>query len=216
MERSVWRVSAEASLQEALDEPGCPALLVHVLRTIHSWQVRNETILSRTLKSSRLMPHWTAALIALDAVVTLEGEEGTVEVPLEDLVRHRRKGRLVSVQVPQARDVRWGEAHVARTPSDGPIVSASAVVWARDGMVEDARIVLSGASTVPVWIADAADGLVGRPLTEQSIEAVVPAVMDEVEPEADYLGSAEYRREIAGVLTRRALKACLRPEVGDE
>ncbi len=215
MEEGIWRVSADASLQAVLEDPACPPLLARVLGTVHSWQVRNETTVNRTLKSSRLMPCWTAALIALDAVVTVEGEDGSEEVALESLVRRRKKGNTTSVYICRRENARWGDAHVGRTSSDEPIVAAYAVVWGTDGTVDNARIVLSGASSEPVWVADAANGLVGRRLDGESLSDVVSAVVDEVEPVGDYLGSETYRRAMAGVLTRRALEACLRQEEDD-
>jgi len=192
MEEGIWRVSADASLQAVLEDPACPPLLARVLGTVHSWQVRNETTVNRTLKSSRLMPYWTAALIALDAVVTVEGEDGSEEVALESLVRRRKKGNTTSVYICRRENARWGDAHVGRTSSDEPIVASE-----------------------PVWVADAANGLVGRRLDGESLSDVVSAVVDEVEPVGDYLGSETYRRAMAGVLTRRALEACLRQEEDD-
>ena len=216
MEESVWRVDADASLQAVLDDRHCPALLSQALMDIHSWQLRNETVLSRALKSSRLFAHLTAALLALGAVVTIEDEGGKSEVRLEDLARDNGKGKVVSLSVPQVQSMRWGESHVARTPSDEPIVAAFAVVSSKDGVVEEARIVLSGASPGPAWVADAAQGLLDHPLSDASIEEVVSALLEEVRPVGDYRGSEEYRREMAGVLTRRALEDCLHSEVGDE
>jgi len=216
MVEGTWRISADASLQAVLEDPACPPLLLRVLSTIRSWQVRNETTVNRTLTSSRLMPHWTAALLALDAVVTLEGDGGAEEVALESLVRRQKKGKATSVRVQRRDDLRWGDAHVGRTPSDDPIVAAYAAVWGTNGVIDDARIVLSGASSEPVWLADVADALVGRPLDGESIQEAVSAVVDEAEPSGDYLGSEAYRRAMAGVLTRRALEACVEQEEGDE
>jgi CO/xanthine dehydrogenase FAD-binding subunit len=216
MVQGTWRISADASLQAVLEDPACPPLLSRVLGTIRSWQVRNETTVNRTLTSSRLMPHWTAALLALDAVVTLEGDDGSQDVALESLVRRQKKGKATSVRVQRREDLRWGDAHVGRTPSDDPIVAAYAAVWGTNGVIDDARIVLSGASSEPVWMADVADALVGRPLDGESVQEAVSAVMDEAEPAGDYLGSEAYRRAMAGVLTRRALEACVEQEEGDE
>jgi CO/xanthine dehydrogenase FAD-binding subunit len=216
MDEGIWRVSADASLQAVMEDSACPPLLSKVLTTIRSWQVRNETTVGRTLTSSRLMPYWTAALLALDAVVTIETDEESEEVGLESLVRQRSKGTVTSVHVPLREKMRWGDARVARTPADEPIVAAYAAVWVPNGVVDEARIVLSGVSAEPVWVADAAGGLVGQPLDQASIEEAASAVVGAVEPKGDYLGSAAYRRAMAGVLTRRALKACLERGENDE
>jgi CO/xanthine dehydrogenase FAD-binding subunit len=204
-----WTVDPDASLQSLLDDPDCPKLLSRVLKTVHSWQLRSETTVGRTLRASQLMPQWTAALLALGARVTVEDEDGAREVDLEALVQRQARGDVTALHVPQRADSGWGEAHVARTPSDDPIVAAHAVVRADGGVVEEARITLTGVSSDPVWIAAASSPLVGQRLDDDQIAAVAAAVRDEVEPEGDYLGGADYRRAMAGVLTRRALEACV-------
>jgi len=111
---------------------------------------------------------------------------------------------------------RWGVACVARTPADEPIVSTVAVVGMDGDIVHYARVALTGVWSSPVRLARAPDSLVGAPLDPPCILAVANAVESEVAPEGDFLGSEDYRRAMAGVLTRRALEQCLRQEVGDE
>jgi CO/xanthine dehydrogenase FAD-binding subunit len=77
------------------------------------------------------------------------------------------------------------------------------------GVVDTARLALIGAWPQPVRLARAANLLDEQPLTGSLIEIVAQAVVEEVHPRGDYLGSADYRRAMAGVLTRRALEACL-------
>jgi CO/xanthine dehydrogenase FAD-binding subunit len=85
-----------------------------------------------------------------------------------------------------------------------------------NGVVRQARVALTGAWSEPVGLAEAAAQLVGEPLDEKHIQAVADAVEKEVTPKGDFRGSEEYRRAMAGVLTRRALEACWRQEAGDE
>jgi len=100
---------------------------------------------------------------------------------------------------------------VSRTPADAPIVAAVAVVdGAPDGgPVREARLALTGVWSAPVGLADATKLLVGGPLDADRIQQVTAAIEDEVAPPDDFYGSADYRRAMAGVLTRRALQACL-------
>jgi carbon-monoxide dehydrogenase medium subunit len=49
--------------------------------------------------------------------------------------------------------------------------------------------------------------LKGKAFTPELLRTASEAVMNEVEPVGDFRGSAEYRREMAGVLARRALEA---------
>jgi CO/xanthine dehydrogenase FAD-binding subunit len=200
-----------------LEDPACPELLSRVLSGVHSWQVRNETTVRRTLKASQLMPQWVAALLALGATVVVENDDGVADVALKALVTGRAEGDVKAVHVPRRTDMRWGEAHVARTPSDDPIVAAFAVVTFSDGVVEEAHVALTGVSSEPVWLTDADDALRGQALDRERIAATASAIEDEIEPQGDYLGSEAYRRAMASVLARRALEACAAlPTVGGD
>ncbi|MGD2144777.1 MAG: hypothetical protein PVF54_09900 [Anaerolineae bacterium] len=216
MEESTWILQPGASLQSLLDEPTCPPPLRRALASTYSWQARNETTVGRTLEASRLAPQFVAALLALGASVTVGGEDGRRQVPLEVSVKRQVQGEVGELRVPcLAPGYRWGEARVARAPSDEPIVAAYAVVGMRDGIVQSARVALTGVSSGPVRLVDAPEALVGGPLTEAGIRRVAASVEEEVEPDGNYKGSRVYRRAMAGVLTRRALQACLEQEVGD-
>jgi carbon-monoxide dehydrogenase medium subunit len=211
----VWSVDADAPLQSVLDRPDTPPPLRQALTGVLSWQTRNETPVRRTLTSPRLALQWAAALLALGATVTVEGDDGPMEVPVESVLRRQAKGVVSALHV-ELGSARWGEARVARTPADEPIVSAIAVVGIDSGVVRQARVALTGAWPEPARLAKAPAHLVGGPLDAEHIRAVADGVAEEVAPRGDFLGSEEYRRAMAGVTTRRALEACLRQEVGDE
>jgi carbon-monoxide dehydrogenase medium subunit len=211
----VWGVDADAPLQSILDRPDTPPPLRQALTGVLSWQTRNETPVRRTLTSPRIAPQWAAALLALGTTVTVEGDGGPMEVPVESVLQRQAEG-LVSALHVDLGSVRWGESHVARTPADEPIVSAIAVVDVQGGVVQQARIALTGAWPEPARLAKAPARLVGGPLNAERIQAVANGVAEEVDPRGDFLGSEEYRRAMANVTTRRALEECLRQEVGDE
>jgi CO/xanthine dehydrogenase FAD-binding subunit len=212
----VWSIDADALLQAVLDDPACPPLFRQPLTGAISWQVRNETPVRKALTSPRVVPQWVAALLALGATVTAEG----TEIPLETLLRSRVEGTISALHVPPLPPLNppptGGEAHVGRTPADEPIVAAVAVVEMDGDTVRQARVALTGVWPEPVRLAEAVAQLVGGPLDEDSIRAVAAAVKEEVAPRGDFRGSEEYRRAMAGVMTRRALEQCLRQEVGDE
>ncbi len=213
----VWTIEPGASLQSVLGEPLCPPLLSKVLTSVHSWQMRTGTSVARTLRASHLLPGWIAALLAMGARVELDETDGSREVPLDALIRGTTKGDVTAVHVPiPGSNTVWGEASVSRTPSDDPIVAAIAVVTLSEGMVEQARVALTGAWGEGARLVKASDALVGAPLTRERIATVATSIEDEVNPEGDYRGSEAYRRAVAGVLTRRALEQCLVREGDDE
>lgn len=208
-----WEIACDATLQQVLDSAGCPELFRRALTGFLSWHVRNRTTIERALTTPSTALAWFAAILALGAEVRVEGQGHT---PVEAFLERRVKGRLEALRIPLLeprgvllKDARCGEARVARTPSDEPIVSAVAVVEGGQPAVTRARLVLTGVWPRPAGLAKAADRLAGAPLTLDAIRDVASAVEAEVAPKGDFLGSAEYRRAMAGVMARRALEECL-------
>ena len=66
---------------------------------------------------------------------------------------------------------------------------------------------LGAAGTTPIRARAAEDLLRGQELTDDAIRAAAATVPDAVDPLDDFRGSADYKREMAGVFTRRALDA---------
>lgn len=211
-ESEVWSIDANVSLQAAMDSPGCPQPVCQALTGALTWQERNRREVKRALASPRVAPQWSAALLALGATVTLEGKGGSSEIPLETLLDQRPEGEITALHV-RTEGLRWGEAHIGRTPADDPIVAAVAAIEMDKGQVRQARVVLTGVWPEAVRLAQAPVELVAGPLNRERIRAVALAIEQEVAPEGDFRGSEEYRRAMAGVLTRRALEQCLGQEV---
>jgi len=214
-----WSIDADAPLQAVFESPECPPLVRQTLSSSLSWQARNETPVRRALASPHVAPYWLAALLALGATITIEDGNSPTEIPLETLIRRKAEGRVSALHI-QAVGVRWGEAHVARTPADEPIVAAVAALKIDESsgqaIASDARVALTGVWPEPVRLAESAAQLTNHPLDKKSIRTVAEAVEKEVAPKGDFLGSEEYRRAMARVLTSRALGQCLRQETEDE
>ena len=218
----MWNIDTNAPLQSILDNPECPPLLRRTLTGPISWQTRNETSVQKALTSPRAAPQWVAALLAMGVTITVEGDAGPEEMPLtvgaESPSPHILRIPPLFLP-PMGGDEggwRWGESRVARTPADEPIVAVVAVVEVNGDVVRQARVVLTGVWPEPVRLAQATEQLVGRPLDEDNIRAAAEAVEKEVAPRGDFRGSEEYRRAMAGVLTRRALGQCSQQEASDE
>ncbi|MDA1097940.1 MAG: xanthine dehydrogenase family protein subunit M [Proteobacteria bacterium] len=104
----------------------------------------------------------------------------------------------------------WGFEEFARRSGDFALTAVGATVSLSDGEVAEARIVVIGADDTPLR-ASAAEVL----LTDRSgIAAAAIAAQGQVSPNGDLHGSADYRRHLVGVLTRRALTAAWRRASG--
>jgi carbon-monoxide dehydrogenase medium subunit len=87
-------------------------------------------------------------------------------------------------------------------------VAAAAVQVTLDGKGAFARagIGLTNAGPVPLEAADAAKYLLGKPAEEKTIAEAAKMAAAKSTPSADVRGSVEYKREMARVLTARALR----------
>ena len=74
-----------------------------------------------------------------------------------------------------------------------------------DGKVAEARICLYAVAPTPKLVAAAESLLAGKVLDEASLDRAAEAAMDAAQPISDVRGTAEFRRELVGILTRRAL-----------
>jgi carbon-monoxide dehydrogenase medium subunit len=98
-------------------------------------------------------------------------------------------------------------AAVARTPRDRPIVCAVARMELAKGIAANVRLALGGVASVPVRANGAEQLLERKSLASDRIAAAAEKAAAETAPMGDFRGSAEYRREMAQVLSRRALSA---------
>ena len=157
-------------------------------------------------------------LIALGASAVLTSSRGQRVVPVADLFLDyyetdlRRGEILTSVVVPQA-PPGSGAAYLKflpRTADDYATVSVAEVVTAGGGNVcRDVRVVLGSVGDTPVHATEAEDSLRDRPLDEENIRACAALVNTQVDPLDDFRGSADYKRDMAQVFTRRAIQQAM-------
>jgi CO/xanthine dehydrogenase FAD-binding subunit len=207
-------LGAYVSLQTLYESPDIPDLLHRSLNGALNWQARNEHTGIKVVLSPNLAPQFVAALLAWGARALFGDEEGELADYLNRTLTHDNhfSGIRLPVHVPGRV---WGESHVARTPADEPIVTAIAVVdliedpdEGSHSVVRQARLALTGAWREHARLAESAKLLVGKTLSDDTIRQVTAAVEQEVSPRDDFLGSTEYRRSMAAVLTQRALEYC--------
>ena len=198
------KFKAEAPLQEIYDHPLCPLPIKNALSCETAWHKRNEYKVGNGIRWSS---HYTAALMACETVIVTENKEE----PIEDFLnRQGAVSKIIEIKIVADFDQRYlGEAHIRRTPADNPLISAVASVTMEGNKVKKAVLALVGVWEEGVHTAKSLDLLVNNPLTPESILRVAEAVKQEVNPKSNYLASSEYRREMAAVLTKRALSACL-------
>jgi carbon-monoxide dehydrogenase medium subunit len=100
-----------------------------------------------------------------------------------------------------------GSAHekVERRAGDWAIAAASAAVWIDGGMIADAGVALSAVGPTTTQVTRAEELLRGKPPSEELFAQAGEMAAADCSPVPDGRGPVDYKRHLAGVLTRRAL-----------
>ena len=202
-------IGATTTLQTIVDHAELRAyadgvLTAAVLDTA-SRQTREEATLAGSIVAAAGNSPLFTALLALDAHLTARTGRGTreEEVALPYWTPQPR-ALIVQITLP-ALTARIHAAYekVARTPADLPIVCVAARASIDHDQLREIRLALGGVGEKPIVITQPAG----------SIENLAQLAVATVTPVDDYFASADYRREMIGVLTRRVLSTLLpRPQ----
>ena len=96
---------------------------------------------------------------------------------------------------------------IPRTEMDIAVVGAGArITLDADGNCADARIALGAVAPTARRVADAEAALVGHPVNDDTLAAVAAAASAACDPIDDKRGTIAYRKQVAGVLAKRAVK----------
>jgi carbon-monoxide dehydrogenase medium subunit len=208
------RIGATATLQALIDDDNvsqlADGLLAKAARHTQSRNLREQGTLGGTLIVAGPEDPLTTALLVLDAEI-FYADPIAHSAPFNSFVAYR--DRLVKacalltelrVKHPPSRSAAALEV-IGRSPRDKPIVAAAAYVEVEEGLPVTLRLAVAGADAKPVRLLKAEHLLKGQLLTEDKITPALASAVEQLHPSGDYRGSAEYRREMAQVLTRRAL-----------
>jgi aerobic carbon-monoxide dehydrogenase medium subunit len=175
----------------------CP-LLPAVARTVGDPQVRHCGTLGGSLAHADPASDLPAAVLALGGTVVLRSPRGERQVPITAFYTgvfssvKEPDELIVEVRVPRTGTAGWAYEKFTKRANDWAIVGV-AVVDGRVGMVNMGSTPLRASQTE----AALADGA--------SIDEAAALADQRTEPPTDLAATAEYRRHLARVLTRRAL-----------
>jgi aerobic carbon-monoxide dehydrogenase medium subunit len=209
-----WRIGALTahSVLEGLPELG---IVSEVAGTIADPQVRHRGTIGGSLAHGDSASDLPAAMLVTGAEVTLQGPGGQRSVACADLFEDYLTTAvggdevLTEVRVPVLEG--WGHSYQKfnRRSEDWAMVGVCAVVKVSGGVCEDVRVGLTNMGSVPLRAGAVEDALRGRELSAANIAAAAGLAAEGTNPPADLNASQEYKRHLAGVLTKRAITDAL-------
>jgi carbon-monoxide dehydrogenase medium subunit len=181
-------------------------------------QVRNMATIGGNIASAIPSADLPPILIAMNAGVVLQAGDRQRTVALDSFFQGPRQSArkhaevLTAIVVPRPPSG-FGAAYVrfALREANACAVAgvAASVRLSGDETIADARVVLCAVAPTPKLVKLVADVLVGETPGEAAFDRAARAAMEAAEPISDIRGSDAYRRELVGVLTRRALTRSL-------
>jgi aerobic carbon-monoxide dehydrogenase medium subunit len=182
--------------------------------TIADQQVRNMGTIGGTLAHGDPASDMPAVLLACEGSVVARGGSGEREIAAADLFEDYLTTSLApeeivtEVRLPLMEGYGYGYEKFNRRQEDWAMVAVCALVRkGADGSCEDVRIGLTHMGSTPLRATAAENALRGGALSAESIAAAAEQAAEGTEPPADLNASADYKRHLARVLTRRALEA---------
>jgi CO/xanthine dehydrogenase FAD-binding subunit len=154
--------------------------------------------------------------MVLGANVRLAGPKGERSLPLTDFfaldgIKRNVKTReeiLVSLDLPSdARELRASyQKFRVREAWDFPELAVAAAARMDGDRIAELRLVANAVASIPLWMDEVAKPFVGKTLDDATIDAVADAMTAAVTPVRATLLPPTYRKQMVGVMTRRALR----------
>ena len=201
-------VASSALLREV-----CPAI-AECAGDIGDPQVRNRGTIGGSLAHADPAADYPAVMLALDADIHLKGPKGWRVVKAADFFKGLFTVDLApdeiiaGVQFSPVKSAAYAKLH--QRASHFAIVGVAAAVDVKDGVIQSARLGVTGASAHATRLTDVEKTLAGKPATAATVEAAAQNAGAKLQDiNADIHASDEYRRAMVAVFTERALKAAL-------
>jgi carbon-monoxide dehydrogenase medium subunit len=174
-------------------------------------QIRNQGTVGGSASYANPASDLPGVLVAAGAQLVLQGSSGTREVSADAyyadaFVTTRRPDEYLSVIRLARRPVRVGYYKLKLSESSWPIATGSAVVEIKNGQVASATVTLGGVCATPFTVdvaglVDESGVLRGN---DDELDELVNGCIGDLWD--DELAPASYRKQVAGVVARRALQ----------
>ncbi len=193
-------------------------LLAHVVPFIGNVRVRNRGTFGGTLSHADPTAEIAAAVMAMGGEVILQGPGGRRTVPAEDFFITylttviEPNEVVVGGRIPVGGDGRWAFHEAVRRYSDFATVSV-AVMAGDQGL----RVVLGGVADRPVLVdQEMLAPALADPGSPDGARESAEAIAASLDPDSDLHGTADYRRRLVAIHTRRLLLQVLTEQGGAE
>jgi xanthine dehydrogenase FAD-binding subunit len=193
-------------------------ILSEAVLTIGGPQVRNMATIGGNLCNGVPSADSATPLIALNAVVTIAGRDGSRQMPLEDFFLGPSQVALEQHEMMTAITVSYDNyagyyghfyKYAMRGAMDIATINCSAVCKVEEGVLIDLRLAYGVAAPVPIRCKDTEDKIRGRKTSSQLLDEIAEAVKSDVSPRTSWRAAKDFRLQIIATLARRVVKQAI-------
>ena len=209
-------VTQREAEQSAVVREATP-LLANAYSRVATVRIRNAATVGGGLAQADPAQDPPASLLVLNASVKVMSATGEREIAIADWFTDYYETSIAEDEIVtellvpvQPKDLGWTYIkYLPRTEDDYATVSVAALGRVEGGKIADVRIGLGAVAPTALRATVVEDALRGKEATPQALRDAAQAVADIVDPTSDPRGSADYKRDMSVVFTRRALEQVL-------
>jgi carbon-monoxide dehydrogenase medium subunit len=176
-------------------------LLPEAAQFIADPQVRNRGTIGGDIAHGDPGNDHPAIMMALDATFILQGPGGERQVKAVDFF----KGTYMIT--PPTAEAGYAYHKLKRKTGDWATAGAAVILTMKAGVVTYAAIGLTNVAPTALRARTAEAALIGKPITDATLDAVGKLVRAQCAPAEDLRGDIEYKTAMAGEMTQRAIRA---------
>lgn len=193
-------------------------VLSEAVRTIGGPQVRNMATIGGNLCNGVPSADSASPLMALNAVLTIEGASGSRQMPIDDFFLGPGRVALEQHEILTAITVTlenyagyYGHfyKYAMREAMDIATIGCAAVCKVEDGILKDLRLAFGVAAPVPIRCKRTEKKVCGCQVSQELLHDIAEAVMDDVNPRTSWRASKELRLQIIATLAHRVVKQAI-------
>jgi len=191
-------------------------LLYEATTLVGHLPIRTRGTIGGSLAHADPAAEYPTVAMTLDAELVIQGPSGQRVVSAEEFFVSYLSTTLAPNEV--LTEVRfpsppttsgWAFEEFARRHGDFAVVGVAAVIDSDGEQCQTARLAAAGVGPTPIRLRATEQILEQEGVTEQGIQSAAAEAAELVEPDSDIHASADFRRHLTQVLTRRAVKRAI-------
>jgi carbon-monoxide dehydrogenase medium subunit len=174
--------------------------------------IRSRGTIGGSIANADPAAEYPAVVLALDATLVVQSVRGERRIPADEffdgvlstaLEPDEILTEIIVPKMPAGSGAAFVE--IARRHGDFALAGVAAQLTLSGEAVSNVRLAACGVGPCPIRLVNAEAHVLAEGLSESAVKAAVRAAALEVDPDGDVHATVEFRRHLAGVMTKRAL-----------